>query len=82
MESIVLFFDRMFEEFARADFALLLLIDIGAFAFISVMSIAVCVFSQRVRGINKRPFIYLVDLFTAITLIVFLIRYTLPQACT
>ena len=80
MESIVLFFDRMFEEFARADFALLLLIDIGAFAFISVMSIAVCVFSQRVRGINKRPFIYLVDLFTAITLIVFLIRYTLPQA--
>lgn len=80
MEDIVLFFNNVFEEFARADFALLFLIDVGAFAFISVVAVFACIFSQRVRSTNKRPFLYLVDLFTALTLIVFLIRYTLPQA--
>lgn len=80
MEDIVLFFNNVFEEFARADFALLLLIDVGAFAFISVVAVFACIFSQRVRSTNKRPFLYLVDMFTALTLIVFLIRYTLPQA--
>ncbi|MGN0812916.1 MAG: hypothetical protein ACI4MQ_05380 [Candidatus Coproplasma sp.] len=80
MDNIVWFFDRVFEEFARADFALLFLIDMGAFAFISVVSIAACAFSQRVRELKKRPFLYLVDLFTAITLTVFLCRYTLARS--
>ncbi|MGN1373530.1 MAG: hypothetical protein ACI4VK_05770 [Candidatus Coproplasma sp.] len=80
MESITLFFDMVFEEFAKVDFALLFLIDIGAFAFISIISIVACAASQRVRSVKKRPFLYLVDLFTALTLVVFLSKYTLAQS--
>lgn len=80
MESIVWFFDRVFEEFSRADFALLFLIDMGAFAFISLVAIFACAFSGRVRELKKRPFLYLVDIFTAITLTVFLIKYPLAQS--
>lgn len=80
MENISLFFNRIFEEFARADFALLFLIDMGAFLFISVVAVIACAFSQRVREVNKRPYLYLVDLFTAITLTVFLCKYTLVQS--
>ncbi|MGN1104785.1 MAG: hypothetical protein ACI4QI_07950 [Candidatus Coproplasma sp.] len=78
--DIVLFFDRVFEEFAKVDFTLLFLIDMGAFAFVSLVAIAACAFSQRVRGLRKRPYIYLVDMFAAITLVVFLTRYTLTQS--
>ncbi|MGN1061125.1 MAG: hypothetical protein ACI4QN_05270 [Candidatus Coproplasma sp.] len=80
MESIATFFDRVFSEFAKADFALLFLIDVCAFAFIFIVAFLACAFSQKVRSLKKKPFLYLVDLFTAITLTVFLCRYSLAQA--
>lgn len=80
MEEISLFFDMVFEEFARADFALLFLIDICAFVFIFIVALFTCAFSVKARRLKKRPFLYLVDLFTAITLTVFLSKYNLAQA--
>ncbi|MGN0805777.1 MAG: hypothetical protein ACI4MC_01955, partial [Candidatus Coproplasma sp.] len=80
MESITSFFDMVFEEFAKADFALLFLIDVCAFAFIFAVALLACALSQKVRSLKKRPFLYLADLFTAITLIVFLCRFSLAQA--
>ncbi len=80
MESITKFFDSVFAEFAKADFALLFLIDVCAFAFIFIVALFSCAFSPKVRSVKKRAFLYLVDLFTAITLTVFLCKYTLAQA--
>ncbi len=80
MESITLFFKELFAQFEKADFALLFLIDVCAFVFIFMVAIFACAFSQRARACKKKPFLYLVDLFTAITLTVFLCQFTLAQA--
>ncbi|MGN0808014.1 MAG: hypothetical protein ACI4MN_06190 [Candidatus Coproplasma sp.] len=80
MESIVRFFDSVFAEFATVDFALLFIIDTCAYALIFLIALLTCALSQRARSHNKRPFLYLTDLFCAITLVVFLGKYTLTQS--
>lgn len=80
MESIVRFFDGVFAEFATVDFALLFIIDMCAYALIFLVALLTCALSQKARSLNKQPYLYLTDLFCAITLIVFLCKYTPTQA--
>lgn len=82
MESITVFFREFFTEYAKADFALLFLVDACAFVFIFVVALLSCAFSQRVRGCKKKPFLYLADVFSLITLTVFLCEFHPAQAIT
>lgn len=70
------FFDKLFFMLDRADFNLLLIIDFGAYALIFVVALLCCLFSVRVRALKKVPFLHLTKLFTAITVVVFLCRYS------
>lgn len=70
------FFDKLFFMLDKADFNLLLIIDLGAYSIIFVVTILCCLFSVRVRALKKVPFLHLTKLFTAITLVVFSCRYS------
>lgn len=74
------FFDRLFFLLERADFNLLLIIDLCAYALIFAVTLFCCLFSKRVRALKKSPFLHLTKLFTAITLVVFSCRYSLQNS--
>lgn len=80
MENITAFFTRAFAEFAEADFAFLLLIDVCSFFLVFLVALFACAFSARARESDKKPFLRAVDLFTAITLAIFLCEFGLQQS--
>lgn len=80
MESIKKFFSGALAELAKADFSLLVLIISCAFLLIFIIALFACALSQRVRSADKKPFLYAVNLFTAITLAVFLGEFTFEQS--
>ncbi len=80
MENITKFFGGVFAEFAKADFAFLVIVEGCAFLLIFIISLIACALSQRARAADKKPFLYAVNLFTAITLAVFLSEFGLEQS--
>lgn len=70
----------MFAELAKADFAFLVIIDLSAFLLVFLVALFACAFSRRAKRADKKPFLYAVNLFAAITLAVFLIKFDLRQS--
>ena len=80
MERISQFFNYLLSQFSQADFSLLAIIEFSAFALIFAVAFFGCVFSARVRSLDKRAFLYIVNAFAALTLAVFLTRFELAQS--
>lgn len=80
MESVAFFFDNFFAMLAATDFSLLFIIEGCAFVLTFAVPICGCVFSQKLRTVSKKPFLYAARLFAAITFVVFASRFTLAQS--
>lgn len=80
MESVTRFFTELLGQLDKANFPLLAILDFSAFGVVFLAALLGCIFSQKVRAHDKRPFLYIVNLFTALTLAVFLTGFTLGQA--
>ena len=55
-------------------------IDFSAFGAIFVLALVGCIFSDRLRAHSKRGFFHIVNIFSALTLAVFLTEFTLAQS--
>lgn len=80
MESVTQFFKSVLDQFGRANFALLAIIDLAAFATVCVAALLGCALSERLRARDKRVFLSIVNAFTAVTLAVFLTEFSLSQS--
>ena len=80
MEKVTEFFKNVLNQFSGANFALLALIDLAAFAAVVLAALFGCIISKRLRAHDKRAFMWLVNAFTAVTLAVFLIGFTLEKS--
>lgn len=80
MKAVSDFFDLFFGELAKADFALLAIIDFSAFAALCIAVILCCALSPKIRAMKKRPFLHVLNAFAAITLVIFLTDYPLAQS--
>lgn len=80
MEAITKFFGSILSQFNEANFALLAIIDFAAYVAVFLAALFGCAVSSRLRSGDKRAFFHLTNIFTAITLAVFLTKFTLPQS--
>lgn len=80
MEAVTKFFNGILSQFTSANFALLAIIDFSAFAAVFACALLGCILSPKIRAHDKRAFLCAVNAFTAITLAVFLIKFTLAQS--
>ncbi len=80
MKAVSNFFDWLFTEFSKADFALLAVIDFAAFAAVFITVLICCICSRKIRAAEKKPFFHVVNLFSAVTLIIFMSRYSFTRA--
>lgn len=74
------FFVSILSQFEKADFSLLILIDLCAFTAVFLLALFGCAFSQNLRRRDKRVYLCAVNAFTAITLAIFLIKFSLAQS--
>lgn len=80
MDAVKSFFDGILSQITEANFPLLVIIDLCAFAVIFLVTLFGCLFSKKLRAHDKRIFLCAVNAFAAITLAVFLTAYPLSQA--
>ncbi len=80
MEGVKQFFDGLLSRLTAADFGLLAIIDLSAFAVTFAAALLFCIFSPAARGRDRKAFLCLVNAFTAVTLAVFLTAFALEQA--
>lgn len=80
MKVITDFFDQLLSQLGGVNFSLLIVIDLCAFAAVFAAALLGCIFSESVRAHGKRAFLYAVNVFTALTLALFLSKYTATQA--
>lgn len=80
MEYVENFFVLFTDELKKADFALLITLSLAAFAGIFTVSLLACAFSRGARAHRKNAFMYLVNLFTALNLAIFLIKFSLIES--
>ncbi len=80
MDSVTEFFKSLLGQFSKANFALLAVIDLSAFAAVCVAALLGCALSDKLRARDKRIFLNVVNAFTATTLAVFLTEFSLPQS--
>lgn len=74
------FFDKLFSAVASLPFDTLMWIIWGSFAFIFVLALVLSLKVRAVRAASKRPFLCLVNAYSAVTLAGFLTIGGLPQA--
>ncbi len=80
MENVTEFFKNLLNQFGGANFALLAVIDLSAFGVVVLASLLGCIISKKLRAHDKRAFMWIVNAFTALTLAVFLIAFTLEKS--
>lgn len=80
MESVTVFFKNIFDQFSGANFPLLAIIDLSAFAAMAIAALLGCIFCKRLRAQSKAAFMWLVNAFTAVTLAVFLTEFPLEKS--
>ena len=80
MENVTEFIKRFLNQFSDANFALLAIIDLTAFAVVVLAAVLGCVFSKRLRAHDKRAFMWVVNAFAAVTLAVFLTEFSLEKS--
>lgn len=80
MENVTEFFKSVLNQFSGANFALLAIIDLSAFGVVVLAAILGCIFSNKLRAHDKRAFMWVVNAFAAVTLAVFLCKFTLAKS--
>ena len=80
MENVTEFFKNLLNQFSGANFALLAVIDLSAFGVVVLAALLGCIISKKLRAHDKRAFMWVVNAFTAVTLAVFLIGFTLEKS--
>lgn len=80
MNGITNFFDNLFNRLSSLKFEHLLIADLCAFGVIFLTVFILCIFSQKIRYLDKRPFLCAVNVFTAITFAVFTTGYQLAYS--
>lgn len=80
MENVTEFFKSLLNQLSGANFALLALIDLSAFGVVALAALFGCIFSKRLRGCDKRAFMWVVNAFAAVTLAVFLCEFSLEKS--
>ena len=80
MNEISQFFAKLFNQFVNLNFELLIIVDLAAFGAVSVLTLLFCALSPTLRRRDKRPFLHLVNLFTALTLVIFASAFPLVQS--
>ncbi|MDE6373082.1 MAG: hypothetical protein K2L72_01130, partial [Clostridia bacterium] len=59
MEAITEFFSRVLAQFNQSNFALLAVIDFGAYLAVFAVALFGCLFSAKLRAHDKRAFFHL-----------------------
>lgn len=80
MEKVTELFKDVLNQFSGANFALLAVIDLSAFGVVVLAALLGCIISKKLRAHDKRAFMWVVNAFTAVTLAVFLIGFTLEKS--
>lgn len=74
------FVNGIFNGMKSVPFGTLMWIVWGSFAGIFALTLFLCIISQKLRSAGKRPYLCLVNAFSAVTLAAFLTAEQLPQA--
>lgn len=80
MNGITNFFDNLFARLSSLKFEHLLIADLCAFGAIFLTVLILCIFSQKMRFFDKRPFLCAVNIFTAVTFAVFATKYAIAYS--
>ena len=80
MNGITNFFDNLFNRLSSLKFEHLLIADLCAFGVIFLTVLILCIFSKKMRIVDKRPFLCAVNVFTALTFAVFATTYQLAYS--
>ena len=80
MNTVAQFFHKLAEELSKANFPLLLIIDLSAFGAFMLIALLACIFSDKVRSSDKRVFLNGINALSAVTLAVLLIEFTIERA--
>ena len=80
MENVTKFFEAMLSLFKSTNSALLIVVTLSAFVLIFISCLLACAISQSARALKKKPFIWVVNLFTAIILAVFLCKFEVGES--
>ena len=74
------YLDKIVSSVSSISFDTLMLIIWGSFAGIFAVSLIACIIKPAFRTASKRPYLCLVNAYTAVTLAAFLMKNELPQA--
>lgn len=80
MEIIPDFLEELLAQISALNFSLLTLVLFSAFAAVFLISLLFCAFSRRARACKKIPYYAAVKLFCALSLVIFLSKYSLSAA--
>lgn len=80
MDGVTKFFNNFTYLFKNVDFGLLVIIDFSAFALIFLSCVLACALSPTARAHKKKAFMWVVNLFTAVTLSIFISEYEVEDA--
>lgn len=80
MNGVTEFFNWLLSQLNGDNFPWLAVLDFCAFGVVFLASLIGCIFSKKVRAHGKHAFLCVVNLFTALTLAVFLTCFTLAQS--
>ena len=80
MRMVSNFADKIFSSMSSVKFDTLILIVWGSFAGIFLTSLLLCAFNKNARAASKRPFLYLINAYAAVTLSAFLTARPLAQS--
>ena len=74
------YLDKLYSSVSSVPFDTLMYIIWGSFAGIFVLTVLACIIKPAVRTASKRPFLCLVNAYTAVTLAAFLLNNALSQS--
>lgn len=74
------FIDKIYSSFSSIPFDTLVWIILGSFAAITLLTVILCFVIPKIRAAEKRPYLCLVNAYTAVALAAFLIKEPLAQS--
>lgn len=80
MKNVTNFFDGAFKSFKEADFALLFIVAVAAFAVLYAVFITFCALKRGLRKKAKRAYLCALKLFSLLIFCVFGVRYNFVEA--
>lgn len=80
MNEISQFFARFLNQLVNLNFGLLIIVDLAAFGAVLVFTLLFCALSPSLRRRDKRPLLHLINLFAALTFVIFASAFPLVQS--